>query len=284
MTINVLTSTIAIASLSYVQPVFEANYVEVQVTAQVTMPDVLAVDVVTPTDLVSLDTTKALKDSTNGFIDRLVRTFNKPFLNSVTETDTLRYTFQKKLVDTQAIADAKNISFGKALVDNIIPTDLAALESIKALADSIATPADTVANMVYKVFSDSVSFTDVAQVFKLYIRVFDETLSSPDFYSETFNSNKTTDSAATADANSKGVDKGLSDGLNAIDNMDGNLTYAFVKVIGEILIGSDAQIIDFVTQKADNIATDSNGVLSMQDYCDITYFLEDYVGLSRTFT
>jgi hypothetical protein len=66
--------------------------------------------------------------------------------------------------------------------------------------------------------------------------------------------------------------------------MDGDLTYAFVKVIGEILTIPDLQIIDFSTQKADNIAIASSGVLSMQDYCDITYFLEDYVGLSRTFT
>ena len=284
MPIDVIRSKIVIAGLSYVQPVFQADYLQIKVIAEVTMPDVLNVDIVTPTDLVTLSTTKALSDTTNGFVDSLVRTFSKPFADSTNETDVLRYVFGKKLADTQALADAKRISFGKALVDNTTPTDLAKLSTVKALADNLATPTDAVANVIYKALSDSVTLTDFAQAFKLYIRSFAETLTSPDAYSETFDSGVTSDSATTADNSIRGVAKNLSEGLNAIDNMDGDLTYAFVKVIGEILVGSDAQIIDFNTQKADNIATSSSGILAMQDYCDITYFLEDYVGLSRTFT
>lgn len=284
MPIDVIRSKIVIAGLSYIQPVFQADYLQIRVIAEVTMPDVLSVDIITPTDLVTLSTTKALSDTTNGFVDSLVRTFSKPFADSTNETDVLRYVFGKKLADTQALADAKSISFGKALVDSTTPADLASLEAIKSLADSIAAPTDAVANTIYKVLSDSVTLTDVAEAVRLYIRTFDETLTSPDVYADLFTPKAKEDSAVTADSSIRGVAKNLSDGLNAIDDMDGNLNYAFVKVVGELLIGSDAQIIDFVTQKADNIAAGSSGVLSMQDYCDITYFLEDYVGLSRTFT
>ena len=284
MAIDVIRSKIVIADLSYIKPVFRANYLQIKVIAEVTMPDVLNVDIVTPVDLVSLSTTKSLSDVTNGFLDQIVRTLGKSFADSVTSTDLLTRTAQKNLAEIQALADADQISFFKALADFTNPTDLAALSTVKALAETISAPTDSVANAIHKVFADSVTLTDFAQAFKLYIRLFDETLTVPDLYSDFFESGVTEDQATVADQSFRVTGKVFTEGLNAIDNMDGDLTYAFVKVIGELLTTPDLQIIDFSTQKADNIAIDSSGVLSMQDYCDITYFLEDYVGLSRTFT
>ena len=284
MAIDVIRSKIVIADLSYIKPVFRANYLQIKVIAEVTMPDVLNVDIVTPVDLVSLSTTKSLSDVTNGFLDQIVRTLGKSFADSATSTDLLTRTAQKNLAEIQALADAKQISFFKALADFTSPADLAALSTVKALADDILAPTDSVANAIHKVFADSVTLVDFAQAFKLYIRVFDETLTAPDLYSDFFESGTTADGATIADQSFRATGKIFTEGLNAIDNMDGDLTYAFVKVIGEIITTPDLQIIDFSTQKADNIVIASSGILSMQDYCDITYFLEDYVGLSRTFT
>jgi hypothetical protein len=284
MAIDVIRSKIVIADLSYIKPVFRANYLQIKVIAEVTMPDVLNVDIVTPIDLVSLSTTKSLSDVTNGFLDQIVRTLGKSFADSATSTDLLTRTAQKNLAEIQALADADQISFFKALADFTNPTDLAALSTVKALADDISAPTDSVANAIHKVFADSVTLVDFAQAFKLYIRTFNETLTTPDLYSDFFESGVTADDATVADESFRVTGKVFTEGLNAIDNMDGDLTYAFIKVIGELLTTPDLQIIDFSTQKADNIAIDSSGVLSMQDYCDITYFLEDYVGLSRTFT
>ena len=283
MAIDVIRSKIVIADLSYIKPVFRANYLQIKVIAEVTMPDVLNVDIVTPIDLVSLSTTKALVDAPV-LVDLLIRAVNKPFTDLATSTDASTRTAQKNLTEIQALADADQISFFKALADFTSPADLAALSTVKALADSISTPADSVATAIHKVFADSVTLTDFAQAFKLYIRTFDETLTTPDLYSDFFESGVTADDATVADQSFRATGKVFTEGLNAIDNMDGDLTYAFVKVIGEILTTPDLQIIDFSTQKADNITTSSSGVLSVQDYCDITYFLEDYVGLSRTFT
>lgn len=284
MSINVLTSTIAIASLSYVQPVFQANYVEIQVTAQVTMPDVLNVDIVTPTDLVTLATQKSLQDNATP-IDAAVRATAKKAADVLTTpSDNLKRNFSKSLADIQTIADAKGISLGKALADTTTPQDLATRRTVKALADTLEQPIDGVANVIYKALADSVTLEDVAAAFKLYIRAFDDSVTAPDLYADFFESGVTSEVTSAFDNSRKEATKGLSDGINAIDNMDGDLTYAFVKVVSELLLGSDAQIIDFTAQKADNIATDSSGILSMQDYCDITYFLEDYVGISRTFT
>ncbi len=60
--------------------------------------------------------------------------------------------------------------------------------------------------------------------------------------------------------------------------------YLLIKVLSEMLAVSDTQTVVFAANKSDNAVLSSSGSLLMQDYCDITYFLEDYVGTSRTFT
>lgn len=301
MTINVIVPTILIASTSYIQPIFEvnyvkpvvavsyiepvfrANYLQIKVAAEVTMPDVLTVDIITPVDLVTLSTEKALADQTNGFADILAKTTAKGFLDSTTELDAIKLVFEKKLADVQSLADAKNINIGKALADVAYPSDLAKLTTVKALADNLAVSPDTVAKAVNKAFADSNTLSDAIATVLIYIRSFADSTVSSDAQAKTTTLNKI-DAVYTADANQLTLAKATADGINAIDNMDGDLTYAFVKVIGDMLLNSDTQIIDFKPQKADNITTSSSGILAMQDYCDITYFLEDYVGISRTFT
>lgn len=228
MSINVIVPTILIASVSYVQPVFEAsytepvvsntsyvqpvfsaNYLQIQVAAEVTMPDVLAVDVVTPVDLVTLSTEKSTFDI------------------AIT-SDKLLKNLQKPLTDEYTLAD----SFSKSVIFN-------------------------------RIFAEFLSSADAAVFISMLAKA---------------------DSMSVADAKVLNFSKNLADVSSIVDMMDGNIEYNLFKVLAEFSTLSEAQIIDFTTQKADNITTTSNGVLAMQDYCDITYFLEDYVGISRTFT
>lgn len=285
MGIKVDPSKAVVAAVSYVEPEFHASWLEVQVLAEATFPDVLAVDVVTPTDLTTLAFAKSLQDVTAGFSDVVTRATSKAAADSVVMFDDadIDYWIDKHLADLQTLADATAIITGKPLVDTVTPADVAALEATKTLADLVGAPTDAVANVIYKSLADSFSFTDAAQAFKLYIRTFDETLSTPDASALEPQQPKT-ETATASDVKVLGVSKGLSEGLNLIDNMDGDIEYAFVKVIGELLVSSDTQVIDLTTLKSDNILTSSDGVLVQQDYCDITYFATDYVGTSRTFT
>jgi hypothetical protein len=252
MTIDVTRSKIVIASLSYVQPVFTFNYLQIRVTAEVTMPDVLNVDIVTPTDLVTLSITKALFDTTQGFTDTLTQ-----------------------------------IAFGKSLADTPILSDLAVIGDIQPHIDGTdtASPVDSITGFTFqKYISDVFSTVDVTTAVRLFERSFTDAFSLPDTPYKNIIPTDPTDLAATSDSSSLGTDKALSDAFGIIDNMDGDIEYLLFKATNESISNSDAQIIDFNPQKADNIATDSSGVLFIQDYSDITYFLEDYVGLSRTFT
>lgn len=251
MAIDVLRSKIVLAGLSYIKPVFKASYIEVGVTAEVTFPDVLTVDIVTPTDIIRLEAQKVLLDNTNGF------------------SDYLNFNFQKRIQDSSVILDS-------LVIGDIQPH--------RASADVISTPLDYLNNTFSKVLADSVTLTDVADAFKLYIRDYADSVLPVDQTAITDVPGTKTDSASTLDLSTLSTGKNVSDGLNLHDDMDGILDFAFVKVTSELLASSDSNAIVFTGQKADNIATSSSGVLSMQDYCDITYFLEDYVGISRTFT
>ena len=272
--------------VSYLQPTFTVSYIDVQVSAAVTFPDVLTVDVVTPVDLIALTTTKALADTYSGFQDTTVRSFTKGNFDSVTMTDDIDIDFflQKFLADTQGVTDSDAYQLLKALFESLTPADVKQLFFVKELADIVNTPVDSVAYTIEKAIADSVTLTDVAQAFKLYIRDFSEALSTPDAYFLDIQPGQEQDSAAVSDTETLSVDKNLSETLNLLDNMDGNIEYVFIKLVSELLVASDAQAVDFASNKSDNAVLSSSGILSMQDYCDITYFLEDYVGVSRTFT
>lgn len=272
--------------VSYLQPTFSVSYLDINICAAVTFPDILAVDIVTPTDLVALTTTKALADTTNGFVDVATRSFTKVNPDSVTMTDDIDIDFflQKILSENQPLTDAKAYQLVKAFFDSLSPADAAQLTTVKNLADIVNTPVDSVVYTINKAIADSVTLTDVAQAFKLYIRDFSDDFTVPDLYSAEFQAGTEQDSNTVSDSSSLVNNKNLSETLNLLDNMDGDIEYVFVKLVSELLVASDAQAVDFASNKSDNAVLSSSGILSMQDYCDITYFLEDYVGVSRTFT
>ncbi len=271
--------------VSYLQPTFTTSYIDVQVSAAVTFPDVLSVDVVTPTDLVTLATTKSLTDTYSGFQDSTSKAFVKTNTDLVTMTDDVDIDFflQKLLADTQGITDADAYELVKALFETLTPADVKQLSFTKQLAETINIPLDSVVYAIEKSLSETTTFSDFISTTLIFIRTFADSssvLDDPDILPQL---NKA-EALAFTDADNLLVDKGLSDGITLLDNMDGDIEYVFIKLVSELLVSSDAQAVDFASNKSDNAVLSSSGLLSMQNYCDITYFLEDYVGTSRTFT
>lgn len=271
--------------VSYLQPTFSVSYLDINICAAVTFPDILAVDIVTPTDLVALTTTKALADTTNGFVDVATRSFTKGNLDSVTMTDDIDIDFflQKILSENQPLTDAKAYQLVKAFFDSLSPADAAQLTTVKNLADIVNIPADSVAYAINKSLQETTTFSDFVTTTLIFIRTFSDNLTSsddPDVLPQLVKA----ETLASLDTDIFSINKNLSETLNLLDNMDGDIEYVFVKLVSELLVASDAQAVVFATNKSDNTVLSSSGILSMQDYCDITYFLEDYVGTSRTFT
>lgn len=198
------------AQASYIQPCVSVSYTQVKVCAEVTFPDVLAVDIITPEDQVYLDVSKTLAD-----------TLNQP-------VDVFTSTTEKAITDSAAVADSiqKTLTYIRTFSDNIYSADSVTFGSGLAKADEVVIGEDS----------------------------------------------------------TYALDKPLTDLVSMTDNMDTNIQHLFIKVVNEFTTNTDTQVIDFAPNKADNVATGSSGYLLMQDYCDITYFLEDYVGSYRTFT
>lgn len=274
------------AALSFIEAYSITSWLDVGVVAQSTMPDVLTAEVVSPVDELAFYFTKSLNDFTPGFIDSTTVSFLKSNADSVTLVDDtdIDYWIDKRLFDSQGFADAVRFSLVKApFTDEVFAASTTVLQPIKNLADSIGAPTDFVVRTFYKSLADSVTLTEAVSVFKAFIRDFSDTLSTPDrVYLQP--EQPKTDSASATDATSLTGIKNVSDSIFLLDNMDGDIEYVFIKLVSELLIASDTSNIAFTAEKVDNLSTVSSGILTIQDYCDITYFLEDYVGSSRTFT
>lgn len=228
MSINVLLPTIVLCSVSYLEPIVDVSYVEadaqvsyveasyqaswvdVSVVAEVTFPDVLAVDIVNPSDAVYKTT-------------------------------------------------------------------------LKQFADNFGISGETLTRAVQKVFADAVTTEDVVTKLLVYQRTFADTFAALDALSHGIDK-PLNDLVTEIDVLSKATTKQFSDTVGMIDNMDTDIQYTIIKTISELVYTADARIIEAVLAKADSVSTSSSGLLMMQDYCDITYFAEDYVGTSRTFT
>jgi len=137
--------------------------------------------------------------------------------------------------------------------------------------------------VVQKVVAEAITPTDIVNVLLIFQRTFTDTFAALDAVALGV-TKPFEDLVANADLLSFSTDKGFNDVVGMLDNMDTNIQYEIIKTISELIYTADAHIIQSILAKTDAVAMDSSGFLLMQDYCDITYFLEDYVGSSRTFT
>lgn len=180
--------------------------------------------------------------------------------DSATMTDSAALTFGTSKADSATVSDAlTTLAFTKAPVDSVSAADaITAFSASKALADT-ATGTDSPAFSASKVLADTSSAADafVASVLK----PLSDTASAADASANNF-TKIVSDLAALADAAALSASKVLADTSTLAD---------------VVAISAGKSIIDTAT------ASDS-GSLRMQDYCDFTYFAEDYVGESRTFT
>ncbi len=232
MAIDVIRSKIVIAGLSYIQPVFKADYLQIRVIAEVTMPDFLGVEILTPTDLITLETQKGFSDSTAGFTDTQVIDTDKGISDAVTLAETLIVILIliRDFSDTFGIDETSFLlDISKALSENPLVSDTLALDSAKLLGDN-----GLISDLTTKVFNKSI-------------------ISYGEYYAE----------------------KGYFLQDYTADTIVGDLAYADDEFTKLLIFGRTVE---------DTLSAVEGGGLYMNTYCQASYFLEDYAGLSRTFT
>lgn len=167
--------------------------------------------------------------------------------DTITETDATTLAITKQLTDITELAEQISIGFNPSFADS------------QALSDLYSAVV-----LFNRDFADTTSFSDAAT------RSVDKLLE---------------DSFTSVDAATVAVDKLIADSLAIIDSVVG---ISFIDEENDALAIDDLGLDDdpewnLGKNLSDTASTTDAGLLIMQDYCDITYFLEDYVGQTRTF-
>ena len=167
--------------------------------------------------------------------------------------------------------------------DTLIETDAAALAITKQLTD-ITELAEQISLGFNTSFADSQAMSDLIALVVNFDRVFSDTTSFSDAATRSVDK-LLEDSFTSIDAATLAVTKLIDDSLAMVDSVVGiNFTdnEDDAVAIDDLGIDDDPEW-NLGKNLSDTASTTDAGVLIMQDYCDITYFLEDYVGQARTF-
>ena len=167
--------------------------------------------------------------------------------------------------------------------DTITEVDATTLAITKQLAD-IVDLAEQISLTTNKNLADSTAFSDLVTLAMTFNRDFADTASFSDVASKSVGKDFA-DSTIQDDAATVAVAKLIADSLAIVDSVVG---ISFVDQENDALAIDDLGIDDdpawdLGKNLSEAVSTSDSGLLIMQDYCDITYFAEDYVGLSRTF-
>ena len=228
-------------------------------------------DEVTPPDAISVSALKALAD---GFamndgseaVDGSTYSFSKGISNVTFTSDATTTTALKLLQDTQTLQDLVAKTPNKALADVFDLTDDETVAALKGLSDSV-TMQDTIATLL------------------LFIRDFSDSVSVPDLRATLFTPATKAEQITVVDEDNIDYQKNIADGFAMNDGseaVDGS-TYSFHKGISNVAFVGDVRSLIFAASRVESVAVADAGLLSVQDYCDLSYFAEDYVGLSQSF-
>jgi hypothetical protein len=170
--------------------------------------------------------------------------------------------------DALGLSDLPSKGVGKTLTDTQAITDLAAMGTGKAASDA-STASDQSVIGIGKVASDSgllVDQIDTLAIGKLL-----------------------QDSPSTSENQTMGFHKFIDEAAGVTDDLDGEATadddqeMTFTKVRSDLATMTDLLASGSGKGLSDTIGSSDSGSLRSQGYCAFDYFLEDYVGASRTF-
>lgn len=227
-----------------------------------------------------------------GFSDATVAAFFKTLTDDADAIDVATLAFTKALQDTGHVEDATSLLSNKSAFDVASVADVL-VKSVGYLRSFLnsATAQEITALELQRPLSNSLAITDEILT-ELTGKGFLETL------------------VATDTINSFSLTKLLLDGFTATDDLDGAVTplddqeIQFVKArtdvatfsdfvalvlfraksFAENLAFADDNFFSFGKRPSDTASATDAGSLRSHNYSDFTYFSEDFVGASRTFT
>jgi hypothetical protein len=177
-----------------------------------------------------------------------------------------------------------NTGLFKYVGESVVLTDGRVMSFARTLSDTVSFP-DSTAKDVSLSKSDSVSLSDTLSRLLIFIRLFNETVSLADALAIVTTFNRSfSENAAISDSRAFTFEKYLFDSfaLNDLSDVNGT-TISFADFTNNVISASDARFLANSKLFQDALSLTDSGNLRSQNYCDPTYFAEDYVGESRTF-
>jgi len=271
--------------VSYVAPVASVDYVDIVVSAELDTSGRFRIifetavvvdgtafvlsrplaDITSAGDAVSVAALKSLAD---GFamndgseaVDGSVYSFAKGISNVAFANDATTTAALKLLQDTQALQDLVAKDLSRPIADVF---DMADDETVSAL----------------KGLSDSIEMQDSLITLILAIRNFADSVNAVDLRATLFTPAPKTEQVAVADNDFIDWAKSLAHSVTPADVS----VFLAEKLFSESLTAAEAKALSFTAARVESVTVTDVGIVSIQDYCDLGYFAEDYVGLSQSF-
>jgi len=216
----------------------------------------------------------------------------------------------RSLTDSTELSEAARISFYKAFADNGYVTDTQVFEYVKRLGETVGvsevfektanfnrhfldTPEtiDIISKQLSRPFGDGLASTDILR-FSPFLKALNEAPSAVDaidaFAITKFLADQTTATddldgeATTEDDQEMQFAKVRVNIAAATDDL--NLAMAYNRAFADSYGVADSDVLNFGKRLADTTSMTDVGSLRSQGFADFTYFAEDFVGASRTFT
>jgi len=271
--------------VSRVVPVSDVSFVVLSVGAVLDTTGLFRFipDSVSMVDGTTYSMTKVLGESVS-VPDVAAILFSRPLSDTFSMADAQTVSALKAFADTAPMLDNEAIDVAKLLADAPQVLDLAAKVMSKPLADDFGLTDDETVSAL-KGLPDSVAMQDTIATLLLFIRSFSDSVTVPDLRATLFTPATKIEQITVADTDNIDYQKNIADGFAMNDGseaVDGS-QYSFSKGISNVAFVGDVRSLIFATSRVESVAVADSGVLTIQDYCDLSYFAEDYVGVSQSF-
>jgi len=234
-----------------------------------------------------MDTTGLFRfnGETIGIADSSVLTFSKPLTDLLATSDTSALAFATTQTDSVTSSDSsvKTPQLGKTETISVADSNALAF-TFGTVAESL-TASDSSTTSFSKPVAETVSFVDSTLVTLIFLRDFSKTLTLSDTPSLSFTPDAKVETVTSGDSSSYVFNQFLTEAfaMNDLADIGDGISFDFIDFTANVVTITEAAVINTAPSVTDSFSLADAGVGAVQDYCDITYFAEDYVGIRFTF-
>jgi hypothetical protein len=233
---------------------------------------------ITPSDAISqLDSEKPLDDSVS-ISEVLSKSFETAFFDSVSVADLFSYAREIDTADSTSINDSQVLDLALGRTDTASATDTQSFLFETTVSDTALISEHAVIDFSTS-YTESITAADSASLASSLGK--SDSVSSSDFSNWSLDKNPS-DTPSLSDTLNYDMARSFSDGVGMNDSVGFGFTYT--TSFSNVAFASDSSVLGIGKTVLDSAIPDDSGSLISQGYCDLTYFAEDYVGDSRTFT